>query len=216
VTLDAVRREALECTRCGLATTRTHVVFGEGNATAPLMFVGEGPGETEDATGRPFVGRAGKLLDEVLQRNGMTRNHVYIANTVKCRAAELRDGRWWNRPPTPDEIGACEPWLRRQVELIRPLVIVCLGAPAANTVIRKGFRITAERGRWFTHSDFAPWAMAVFHPAYVLRLHGPGYEAALETLVEDVGNARRKVIEAKRALREAAPSPTPTLFPPGD
>jgi uracil-DNA glycosylase len=210
--LEAVREPALECTRCGLARTRTNVVFGEGNPAAPLVFVGEGPGENEDATGRPFVGRAGKLLDEVLLRNGMTRNHVYICNVVKCRAADMMNGRWVNRPPTAEEISACQPWLEQQLATIKPLVVVCVGAPAANTVIHKGFRITSERGRWFNDTGYAPWAMAVFHPAYILRLDGPAYDAALSMLVEDVSRARQKVIEVKRQLKEASTPAPRSLF----
>jgi DNA polymerase len=201
--LEEVREPALVCTRCDLARTRTHVAFGEGNPNAPLVLIGEGPGENEDATGRPFVGRAGKLLDDVLRRNGMNRNHVYICNVIKCRAADPEGGRLKNRPPTAEEIEACNPWLRAQLGIIRPLVAVCVGAPAANTIIHKGFRMTGERGTWFTTSAYAPWTMAVFHPAYVLRLHGPAYDAALETLVEDLGRARQKVIEVRRQLREA-------------
>jgi DNA polymerase len=207
--LEALRQPALSCTRCDLSRTRTNVVFGEGNAAAPLVFVGEGPGENEDATGRPFVGRAGKLLDEVLRRNGMTRNHVYICNTIKCRAADMVNGRWNNRPPTPVELAACNPWLEQQLTTIKPLVIVCLGSPAANTLIHKGFRITSQRGRWFTHSPYAPFVMAGFHPAYILRLQGPAYDAALDTLIEDIGNARKKVIEVKRQLKEAAATAPP-------
>jgi uracil-DNA glycosylase family 4 len=207
--LEALAREASACPRCDLARTRTNVVFGEGNPLAPLAFVGEGPGENEDATGRPFVGRAGKLLDDVLRRNGMTRAHVYICNVVKCRAANMENGRWVNRPPDPAEITACQPWLEEQLGLVKPLVVVCVGAPAANTVIHKGFRITSERGRWFETSPYARWTMAVFHPAYVLRLHGPAYDAALETLIEDIGKARLKVIEVKRQLKEAAAAAPP-------
>jgi DNA polymerase len=209
--MEALRLPALGCTRCGLAATRTHVVFGEGNPCAPLVFVGEGPGENEDATGRPFVGRAGKLLDEVLRRNGMTREHVYICNVIKCRAAAMQNGRWINRPPAAEEIAACQPWLEQQLGIIKPLVLVCLGAPAASTMIHRGFRMTSERGRWFTSSPYAPWATAAFHPAYVLRLHGPAYDAALDTLIEDVAAARRKVIEAKKEAQDAPPPPR-TLF----
>ena len=207
--LEQLRQPALACPRCDLSRTRTHVVFGEGNPAAPLVFVGEGPGENEDATGRPFVGRAGKLLDEVLLRNGMTRAHVYICNVVKCRAANMENGRWMNRPPTPEEVAACQPWLREQLEIIKPLVVVCLGAPSANTIIHKGFRMTSERGRWFDNSPYAPWTMAVFHPAYVLRLQGPAYDAALDTLISDIGSARKKVIEVKRQLKEAAQASPP-------
>jgi DNA polymerase len=196
-----VREPALGCTRCPLSETRTHVVFGEGNVASPLVFVGEGPGENEDATGRPFVGRAGKLLDEVLRENGMTRQHVYICNVIKCRAANLEEGRWKNRPPRVEEVEACSAWLRAQLEIIRPLVIVCLGGPAANEIIHRNFRITQERGQWFASTPFAPWVMAAFHPAYVLRLHGPGYDAARASLVGDVANARRKVIEARKQAK---------------
>jgi uracil-DNA glycosylase family protein len=201
VLMAQVREPALTCTRCPLSETRTHVVFGEGNVAAPLVFVGEGPGENEDATGRPFVGRAGKLLDEVLRENGMTRQHVYICNVVKCRAANLEDGRWKNRPPRIEEVEACSGWLRAQLEVIRPIVIVCLGAPAANEIIHRNFRITQERGQWFTHSPFAPWVMAAFHPAYILRQHGTGYDTARASLVGDIANARRKVIEARKQAK---------------
>lgn len=202
-----VRERALVCVRCPLAQTRTKVVFGEGNVASPLVFVGEGPGETEDATGRPFVGRAGKLLDEVLRENGMTRSHVYICNIVKCRAASFEEGRWKNRPPRVEEVEACREWLRAQLRIIQPIVIVCLGAPAANEIIHKNFRMTQERGRWFTTSPFAPWTMAAFHPAYVLRLHGSSYEAARAALSGDIADARRKVIEVRRQQAEAARSP---------
>jgi DNA polymerase len=139
----------------------------------------------------------------------MTRNHVYICNVLKCRAANMQNGRWLNRPPTPEEISACQPWLEEQLGIIKPLVVVCVGAPAANTVIHKGFRIMAERGRWFTTSPCAGWVMAVFHPAYVLRLQGPAYDAAVDTLIEDIGKARQKVIEVKRALKAAAAAAPP-------
>lgn len=194
-----VREPALVCTRCDLAKTRNHVVFGEGNVASPLVLVGEGPGENEDATGRPFVGRAGVMLDEVLKENGMNRGHVYICNVIKCRAANFENGRLMNRPPRVEEAAACRGWLEAQLEIVRPLVIVCIGSPAANALIHPGFAITRERGIWFNNSPFAPWVMATLHPAYVLRLSGPGYETARQRLVEDIGSARRKVIEARKA-----------------
>ncbi|MBI3909520.1 MAG: uracil-DNA glycosylase [Armatimonadetes bacterium] len=203
--LERLREPALSCTRCELSRTRQHVVFGEGNPAAPLVFVGEGPGENEDATGRPFVGRAGKLLDDVLRENGMTREHVYICNILKCRAAFFEEGRARNRPPRPEEVDACRSWLDQQLAIIRPIVIVCLGAPAANVIIHRNFRMTPERGRWFTHSPYAPWVMAAFHPAYILRLHGPGFDEARASLVRDIAAAREKVIEVRRQLREQGP-----------
>lgn len=190
-------REASTCTRCDLALSRRTVVFGEGNPETPLVLVGEGPGEHEDATGRPFVGRAGALLDKVLAENGMGRQHVYICNVIKCRAAVMEGSRLKNRPPRVEEIEACKPWLVAQIETIRPKVIVCLGGPAANVIIHRNFRITQERGQWF-ESAYAPHAMATLHPAYVLRLQGDAYERARQTLVDDLGAARRKVIKAKK------------------
>jgi uracil-DNA glycosylase len=199
----SVRDEALVCTRCELCRTRTHVVFGEGNVNTPLVFVGEGPGETEDATGRPFVGRAGKLLDEVLAENGMTRQHVYICNILKCRAALMENGRLKNRPPRVEEAAACRDWLDTQLAIIRPMVILCLGSPAANALIHPNFAITRERGRWFTESPYASWVMAALHPAYILRQHGEGYESARASLVRDIGAARLKVVELRKAARTA-------------
>jgi DNA polymerase len=195
--MEETAEAASVCTRCDLALTRNKVVFGAGNPITPLVFVGEGPGENEDATGLPFVGRAGTLLDKVLAENGMTRQHIYICNTIKCRASLIEGSRVKNRPPRTEELEACRPWLQQQLDLIRPLVIVCLGAPAANTILHKNFKMTQERGIWFD-SPYAEKAMATFHPAYVLRLHGDAYDAARAALVGDIGAARKKVIELKR------------------
>lgn len=194
--LELLRVESLGCQRCGLAAGRTNVVFGEGNPSAPLVLVGEGPGETEDATGRPFVGRAGQLLDQALKQAGMSRKHVYICNIVKCRPTLTEGGRLRNRAPAPDEIEACSDWLGRQLRAISPLVIVCLGAPSANALIHKGFRITAERGEWFT-SQYARAITATFHPAYVLRQGGAAYEQGYGALMGDLLAARHKVIELR-------------------
>jgi uracil-DNA glycosylase len=204
--MSAVREQALVCTRCGLSETRTHVVFGEGNVNTPLVLVGEGPGETEDATGRPFVGRAGKLLDEALLENGMTRKHVYICNVLKCRAALMEDGRLKNRPPRVEEAAACRPWLETQLRTIQPLVIVCLGSPAANALIHPNFAIMRERGQWFRTSSYAPWVMAALHPAFILRQHGEAFDSARASLVHDIGQARLKVVELRKAARAAAAS----------
>lgn len=196
--LQYVAEQASTCTRCHLADTRTHVVFGEGNPNAPLVLVGEGPGQNEDATGRPFVGRAGVLLDECLREAGMTRKHVYICNIIKCRACIMEGGRLKNRPPRQDEIDACAPWLDQQLTIIHPLVIVCLGAPAANTLIHKNFRMTQERGQWFTTCKYSRYVMAALHPAYILRQDGATYTELRRQLIEDLDAARRKVIEARK------------------
>jgi DNA polymerase len=195
--LAAVAKLASVCTACDLSRTRTRVVFGEGNPEAPLVLIGEGPGQNEDATGRPFVGRSGVLLDECLRENGITRKHIYLTNVIRCRACALEAGRLQNRPPTPEEIKACSVWLDQTLEIVQPLVILCLGAPAANTIIHKGFKIMQERGQWF-ECAYARYAMATLHPAYVLRQQGEAYETARRALVTDIAAARQKVIEAKR------------------
>lgn len=189
--------EASTCTRCALSQTRSNVVFGEGNPEAPLVFVGEGPGQNEDSTGRPFVGRSGVLLDECMAANGIKRKHIYICNILRCRACVMEGGRLQNRPPTPEETSACTPWLVQTLDIIQPYVIVCLGAPAANFIIHKNFKLMQERGKWF-ESRFCRFATATLHPAYILRLEGEAYEAARQNLIADIEVARQKVIEAKR------------------
>lgn len=198
--LETLGSRASVCTACHLHTTRTRVVFGEGNPEAPLMLVGEGPGQNEDATGRPFVGRSGALLDDCLRANGILRKHVYVCNVVRCRACLLEAGRLRNRPPTPDEALACQPWLEHTVHIVQPCVILCLGGPAASAIIRRGFQITKERGQWF-ESRYVRYAMATLHPAYILRQEGEAYDAARSNLIADIEAARRKVIEAKREPR---------------
>lgn len=197
VRLARLAESASVCARCDLAKTRTKVVFGDGNPEAPLMLIGEGPGQNEDSTGRPFVGRAGMLLDACLRENGITRKHIYITNVVRCRPTLIEAGAVKNRPPTSDEVRACASWLEQTIETVAPLVILCLGAPSASAIIHKGFRMTQERGQWF-ESRFAPYAMAAWHPAYILRLQGEAYDAARQALVDDIAAARLKVIEARR------------------
>ncbi len=203
--LGILAEAASTCTICGLSETRNKVVFGEGNPEAPLVFVGEGPGQHEDATGRPFVGRAGALLDECLAANGMTRKHVYICNIIKCRACFFDAGRVQNRQPTVEEVNACSSWLDQQLSIINPLVIVCLGSPSANALIHRNFRIMQERGQWFTSCRYSRYVTAALHPAFILRQEGPAYESSRKQLIEDIGAARRKVIEAKK-------EPPSTLF----
>ncbi len=148
------------CQKCGLCAGRTNVVPGEGNLHSPLLFVGEGPGAQEDATGRPFVGAAGQLLDRMLGAIGLVREQVYIANVVKCRPEN-------NRAPTPDEAAACLPYLRAQVALIRPQIIVCLGATPARYLLGEEFRVTRDRGKWVERKGVR--MMCTFHPAALLR-----------------------------------------------
>ena len=202
--LENVRAEALRCTRCELSETRRNVVFGEGNPNAPLVIIGEGPGANEDATGRPFVGRAGALLDECLAACKISRQHVYICNVIKCRACISENGSVRNRPPAPDEIIACTPWLEKQIEIMKPLVILCLGAPSAKFVIKKDFKMTQERGIFFP-TKYARYAIAALHPAYILRQAGETYDGGKSLLIADIEAARKKVVEARK-------EPKPTLF----
>lgn len=167
-TIEVLRLKAVNCQACPLAERRTNVVFGEGNPTSPLVLVGEGPGEQEDKTGRPFVGRAGQLLDKALEDNGLDRTKVYICNTVKCRAADWSTGKPQNRPPSEEETQACRQWLLPQLALISPKVILCIGAPSAKNLIKKGFQITRERGLYFP-CEYAKTAIATLHPSYILR-----------------------------------------------
>lgn len=199
--LAELKAQVAACEACKLAGTRTQTVFGEGNPEAPLVFVGEGPGQEEDRTGRPFVGRAGQLLDECMAECGITRKHVFICNVVKCRACVVSPESTRNRAPEAEEIQACSRWLERQLSILAPLVIVSLGAPSANALIHPGFMITRERGQWFESCRYAPHAIAALHPAYILRQGGTGNSAARKSLVDDIEAARKKVIEARRAAR---------------
>jgi DNA polymerase len=158
--LDAIRDDLGDCKRCKLHEHRRTIVFGEGNPQASLVFVGEGPGAEEDATGRPFVGRAGQLLDKIIAAIGLRREDVYIANIVKCRPP-------LNRTPERDEVETCEPFLFRQLMFIRPSVIVALGSPAFQTLLRTKESITRARGEWREWNGIK--VMPTFHPAFLLR-----------------------------------------------
>lgn len=149
-----------DCTRCKLHKARHTIVFGDGSANAKLVFIGEGPGADEDAQGLPFVGRAGKLLTQMIEAMGLQRKEVYICNVVKCRPPE-------NRTPEPDEVAACSPYLLRQVDVINPKVIVCLGAVAAKTLLNTTRGISSFRGEWLEWRGRK--LMATYHPAYLLR-----------------------------------------------
>lgn len=157
---EILRSECENCKACELHTTRTNCVFGTGNIDADLLFVGEAPGDNEDKTGVPFVGRAGQLLDQYLYAVDIPRESVYIANILKCRPPK-------NRDPLPAEEDACMDFLRRQVKLIRPKIIVCLGRIAAMRLIRPDYKITKEHGEWVQKGNFL--ITAVYHPALLLR-----------------------------------------------
>lgn len=159
-TLEQIREELGECTRCRLCEGRKHIVFGVGNLHAELMFIGEGPGRDEDIQGEPFVGRAGQLLTKIIEAMGMKRGDVYIANCVKCRPPE-------NRAPLPDEIATCVPYLHQQIESIQPKVIVCLGAVATKSILESEINISRLRGQWQEYQGIK--VMPTYHPAYLLR-----------------------------------------------
>ena len=158
---ESLEQKVLSCTGCGLCETRHNVVFGIGNRETEVLFVGEGPGEQEDLQGEPFVGPAGKLLDDMLSIVDIDRgSNCYIANIVKCRPPR-------NRDPLETEQEACIGYLRNQVALIKPKIIVCLGRIAAKKLVDPDFRITRQHGQWFRRGDF--WMMATFHPSALLR-----------------------------------------------
>ncbi|MGH7949090.1 MAG: uracil-DNA glycosylase, partial [Candidatus Binataceae bacterium] len=162
--LESLRAFIGECTRCKLAGGRTNLVYGVGNPHAELMFVGEAPGADEDARGEPFVGRAGQLLTDIIERGmGMARSAVYIANVIKCRPPG-------NRNPEPDEVASCEPFLMRQIDLVKPRVIVGLGSFAVQALLKVKTPISKLRGVW--HEVHGIRMMPTFHPAYLLRTPG--------------------------------------------
>jgi len=162
----------VNCDRCKLRTGRKNIVFGEGPADSRLVFVGEGPGVEEDSTGRPFVGQAGKLLTDIIGAMGLARDKVYICNIVKCHPPG-------NRDPEPDEIGACLPFLKAQISLIKPEVICTLGRISGQSLVDKDFKVTRDRGKWY---DFVGIPlMATYHPAYLLR-----YRQAKRQVWEDI------------------------------
>jgi DNA polymerase len=160
-TLDELRAAIGDCRRCKLCSGRTHLVFGVGNPRARLMFVGEGPGRDEDLQGEPFVGRAGQLLTDIITKGmGLKREDVYICNVVKCRPPD-------NRNPEPDEVAACEPFLKKQIDLVRPEIIIALGKFAVQTLLQSKAPITRLRGQWASYHGIK--LMPTFHPAYLLR-----------------------------------------------
>jgi DNA polymerase len=160
-TLEELRAQIGDCRRCKLCSGRTNLVFGVGHPNARLMFVGEGPGRDEDIQGEPFVGRAGQLLTDIITKGmGLKREDVYIANVVKCRPPE-------NRNPEPDEVAACEPFLKKQIDLVRPEIIVGLGKFAVQTLLQSKVPISKLRGNWHRYHGIK--LMPTFHPAYLLR-----------------------------------------------
>ena len=172
-TWEQLTSECMRCRACALAETRTNIVFGVGSQTAEILLVGEGPGQSEDEQGIPFVGRAGALFDRYLEAVDIPRDSVYIANMLKCRPPK-------NRDPLPEERFSCLPYLREQTKLIRPKIIVCLGKVAATTLIDPSFSIMRSHGVWYERKGF--WMIATFHPAALLRNEGLKRDAYADLL----------------------------------
>jgi DNA polymerase len=196
--LPAAKAAAARCRGCSLWQAATQTVFGEGPREARVMLVGEVPGDQEDRAGKPFVGPAGRLLDRALEAAGIDRGDTYVTNAVKHFKWEPRGKRRLHRRPSPLEIEACRPWLRMEIDLVRPLVIVCLGATASQALLGRGFRVTEERGK-FMPSGLAPYVMATIHPSALLRLPDEMSRAAeMQHFISDL-ELVRGVLEAEHA-----------------
>ena len=196
MTLEELESSCKQCVACRLSERRRNVAFADGDPTSPLVLIGEGPGDQEDLQGKPFVGKAGQLLNKALTDAGIGREKVYICNIVKCRAADWSTGKPVNRPPMDDEALACRQWLVPQLCLIQPKVILCIGSPSARNLIKRDFKITVERGRYFP-CEFARTAIATLHPAYILRQQSPSSDGGYSLLVADI----QKAWEAAQRLK---------------
>lgn len=185
--LAQLKQQALGCTACGLRAGCTQVVFGEGDLDADLMLIGEGPGADEDEQGRPFVGRAGQLLNKILEAAGYKREEVYITNVVMCRPPG-------NRTPLGPEIATCLPWLEEKIRLVRPRILVLLGSTASRALISPDVRITAIRGRW--HHLNGMYIMPTFHPAALLR--DPGKKKLVWEDFQEVRDLHRRLSRKRR------------------
>lgn len=205
IELAKLRQEIEECETCPLVDTSTKVVFGEGDPRSPLVIAGEGPGEREDFEGRPFVGRAGQLLDRVLASADLSRGELWITNVLKRRASKVVAGRVRNRLPKAGELAVYRDFLDRELKIIAPRIIVCLGNLAANALIHRNFRMTREHGQWFNGAS-SKMLMATYHPAYILRLEGPDYDEVLRQTVEDLRSAAAEYHAIRRGGRQPAAS----------
>jgi DNA polymerase len=170
ISLSSLRRAAEGCRGCPLYKTGTQTVFGEGPVAASIMMIGEQPGDQEDKAGHPFVGPAGQVLDQALEQVGIPRDEVYVTNAVKHFKWEPRGTRRIHSKPNSRELAACKPWLTAEIQALKPRMIICLGATAAQDLLGRDFRITRERGRVFTETQYAPWLMATLHPSAILRM----------------------------------------------
>lgn len=196
LTIDELRKEAEACRNCELGYNRLQAVVGEGKLPSDLMLIGEGPGEQEDREGRPFVGRAGELLTQSLKKIGIERSSIWISNVVKCRAYDLVGSKKVNRPPKPEEIRACSYILQKEIELVAPKIIVAIGSPSASSLLGKSFStITKDRGKWFPYKNIK--LIPTFHPAYLLRQMGKGFNQSYEQFLRDLEEAKNALSSKK-------------------
>jgi DNA polymerase len=202
---------AAACRRCAIGYERRNNVYGEGDLFARLMVVGEGPGETEDELGRPFVGRAGQLLDRMLAAIDLPREQVYICNTVKCRPTLPGPNGPRNRAPDAQEMENCRPFLEEQIAIVAPEVILALGSPAAKWFLGNDFQITRMRGRWYIGPRDIP-LMVTFHPAYILRQTGGQIDGVKRLVWDDLKAVRAKLDEPPAVLVETVETRQGTLF----
>jgi uracil-DNA glycosylase family protein len=184
-TLPKLREAAAGCTACPLHETGTQTVFGEGSASSEVVFVGEQPGDQEDLQGKPFVGPAGKLFDKALEDAGIDRTQVYVTNVVKHFKWQARGKRRIHQKPNWSEIAACRPWLDAELEVIRPRVLVCLGATAAQALLGRDFRVSRQRGE-LVESELAENVIATVHPSSILRADDETRDAEYRGLVDDL------------------------------
>ena len=201
-TIANLRKAAAGCKACDLWKTGTQTVFGEGSQNSAVMFVGEQPGDREDLSGKPFVGPAGRLLDEALEEAGIDRKEIYVTNVVKHFKWEhdVRGKRRIHKKPRYSEIHACRPWLEAEIHAVKPKVLVCLGATAAQAILGKTFSVTRQRGE-FVPSELAPHVTATVHPSSILRAaNQERRHQQMQAFVQDI----RKVAALLRSLRRAA------------
>jgi DNA polymerase len=192
-TLERLRRAAAECRACDLYLTGTQTVFGAGPQQSEVMFVGEQPGDQEDRSGKPFVGPAGRVLDEALEEVGIDRSRVYVTNAVKHFKWVPRGKRRIHNKPNAREVRACVPWLHAELQVLTPRIIVLLGATAAQALLGPQFRVSRQRGQLITGTDLAPFILATVHPASIIRItDSAGRQAEMRAFVDDL----RKVKEA--------------------
>jgi DNA polymerase len=193
ITLSTLRDAAAGCHGCPLYKLGTQTVFGEGRKDARVVMIGEQPGDQEDRAGKPFVGPAGKILDDALAEVGIDRDTVYVTNSVKHFKWEPRGTRRIHAKPNAREVTACKPWLTAELQVVKPQMVVCLGATAAQALMGKEFRITKSRGEIFRDTPYAPWLMATAHPSSILRVPHEEREAAYRAFIDDLRVAAKEI-----------------------